>query len=242
MKPDDPLPKERGSKLQGIIFDFNGVLLWDDALQRKAWRQFAAQTRQAPLSDAEIDLHVRGRTNPYTLAYLLGRPLSPQEEAQLSEEKERIYRRMCLDLGTDFQLSPGAVDTLAELADHQIPRTIATSSGKANVDFFVEHLQLGTWFQVEQIVCDGGRFPGKPAPDIFLQAAHNLQLEPGRCAVVEDSISGLQAAQKAGMGHIIALGPREQHAALAGTPGVCQVIEHLGQLRVRELFRDRLES
>lgn len=236
MKPDDRLPKEGGNKLQGIIFDFNGVLLWDDALQRRSWRQFAAQYRQEPLSDAEIDLHVRGRTNPYTLEYLLRRSLSHQEVDLLSEDKETIYRQMCLDLGPDFQLSPGAVSTLSELAAHQVPRTIATSSGKANVDFFVEYLQLGNWFQVEQIVCDGGRFPGKPAPDIFLHAARTLRLEPGQCVVVEDSISGIQAARRAGIGHIIALGPREQHEALGLTPGVAQVVEHLGQLRVRELF------
>lgn len=241
MKPDDRLHGARRNQLRGIIFDFNGVLLWDDALQRNSWRQFAAQHRQAPLSDAEIDLHVRGRTNPYTLAYLLGRPLSLQEVARLSEDKERVYRQMCLDLGPDFQLSPGAADTLAELVVQQIPHTIATSSGKTNVDFFVEHLQLGNWFEVEKITYDGGRFPGKPAPDIFLQAARNLHLDPGQCAVVEDSPSGLQAAQRAGIGHIIALGPRNQHAALARTNGVSQAIENLGQLRVRELFSGRLE-
>jgi beta-phosphoglucomutase len=238
MKTNDKRP----DKLSGIIFDFNGVLLWDDALQRRSWRQFSARYRQAPLSDAEIDLHVRGRTNPYTLAYLLGHPLNPQEVERLSEEKERIYRQMCLDLGPDFQLSPGAVDTLAGLAVQGIPRTIATSSGEANVDFFVAHLQLGKWFEVEQIVCDGGRFPGKPAPDIFLHAARKLGLDPAQCVVVEDSSSGIEAARRAGIGHIIALGPKDQHNALGRTPGVSQVIEHLGQLRVQELFNGRLES
>jgi HAD superfamily hydrolase (TIGR01509 family) len=231
--------KPRGNllnNLQGIIFDFNGVLLWDDALQRNSWRQFAAQYRQTPLSDAEIDLHVRGRTNRYTLEYLVGHSVDQEEADQLTEQKERIYRQMCLDLEQDFQLSPGAEGFLTELARHQIPRTIATSSGKANVNFFIEHLKLGNWFDINQITYDDGLFPGKPAPDIFWHAASTLKLEANECVVVEDSLSGIQAAWQSGAGHIIALGPKERHESLAKTNGVSQVIENLGQLQVSTLF------
>jgi len=42
-------------KFSGLIFDFNGVLFWDDHLQRKSWLKFAGQLREAPLTDGEID-------------------------------------------------------------------------------------------------------------------------------------------------------------------------------------------
>jgi len=72
----------------GLIFDFNGVLLWDDPIQRRSWRAFAAQLRDAPLTDLEIDLHVHGRSGRYTVEYLVGHPISQSEADALTEEKE----------------------------------------------------------------------------------------------------------------------------------------------------------
>jgi HAD superfamily hydrolase (TIGR01509 family) len=180
---------------QGIIFDFNGVLWWDNALQAQAWRRFSAWVRGTPLSDEEMAIHVHGRNNPHTLSYLAGRPVEGEELARLIEAKETIYRQLCLDLGEDFRLSPGAPALLDLLAAQGIPRTIATASGRANVDFFVTHLELGRWFEVERFVYDDGHLPGKPAPDMYRRAAANLGLAPARCIVVEDSRSGIQAAR-----------------------------------------------
>ena len=215
---------------QGIIFDFNGVLWWDNALQAQAWRRFSARVRGTPLSDEEMAVHVHGRNNPHTLSYLAGRPVEGQELARLIEEKEAIYRRLCLDLGGDFRLSPGAPALLDLLAAQGIPRTIATASGRANVDFFREHLGLARWFGPGQIVYDDGTLRGKPAPDLYLRAAAVLGRPPGRCLVVEDSRSGIEAARAAGIGCLVALGPRAEHEALRRLPGVDRVVEDLGEV------------
>jgi beta-phosphoglucomutase-like phosphatase (HAD superfamily) len=139
-------------------------------------------------------------------------------------------------LGDAFELSPGAVELLEFLAAHEIPYTIATASGKSNVGFFFEHLDLNRWFDVDRIVYDDGSRPGKPAPDIYLEAARSLGLEPAQCVVIEDSISGVQAAHAAGIGCIIALGPASRHTALASLAGVSLVVENLGQVPRECLF------
>ena len=223
-------------RFSGLIFDFNGVLLWDDDLQRKSWRQFGTRFRDEPLSDYEIDHHVHGRNNQYTLEYLLGYTINQNEAAVLTEEKEIVYRQMCIDLGDEFKLSPGAIDLLSNLKEHRIRYTIATASKKSNVDFFVEHLQLDIWFDTQKIVYDNGKMPGKPAPDFYLQAAHNLELFPSKCVVIEDSYSGIQAAQNAKIGYIIALGTKKTHQILGEISGVQGVIENLGQVPVKDLF------
>jgi HAD superfamily hydrolase (TIGR01509 family) len=216
-------------RFEGLIFDFNGVLWWDGPLQEQSWTAFSAEIRGVPLSAEEMALHVHGRNNRHTLEYLIGRAIEENEVEQLSEQKERVYRRLCLAQGPDFRLSPGAVQFLDDLVSHDTRHTIATASGRANVDFFVDHLHLERWFDVERIVYDNGSGPGKPAPDIYLQAARNLGLDPAQCVVVEDSRSGIQAAHRAGMGYIIALGPAGIHAQLAQWEGVDEVIENLGQ-------------
>ena len=218
----------------GIIFDFNGVLWWDGHLQEQAWHDFSAAFRGAPLTPPEMAEHVHGRPNRHTLSYLAGDPLPASEVARLSEEKEAIYRRLCLAQGDGFRLSPGAIPLLERLATAGIPRTIATASGRANVDFFREHLNLDRWFDPAGIVYDDGTLPGKPAPDVYLRAAGTLGLVPGRCVVVEDSLSGIQAAYAAGIGCVVALGPAERHSALASLPGVDLVVESLAELPVAE--------
>jgi len=223
----------QSEKYRGVIFDFNGVLFWDDYIQRESWRVFAAHLRDEPLNDDEIDVHVHGRNCRYTMEYLLGTPISQDRADELAEQKEIIYRQMCLTLGDSFTLSPGAVDLLDDLVTNKVPRTIATASGKKNVDFFVTNLQLQTWFDPEIIVYDDGKTPGKPAPDFYLNAACNLALPPEACVVIEDSRSGIQAALNAGIGHIIALGPRSKHGWLMKLEGVDRVLETLGEVQIK---------
>lgn len=219
-----------GRAFSGVIFDFNGVLWWDEHLQDRAWREFSARVRGAPLSAEEMAVHVHGRNNRHTLEYLLDRRLDEAEVARLAEEKETIYRRLCLAQGDGFRLSPGAVELLDRLAALEVPRTIATASGRGNVDFFVEHLALDRWFDPARIVYDDGTLPGKPAPDLYRRAARVLGRPPARCLVVEDSRSGIEAARRAGIGYLVALGPPRRHDALRRLPGVDRVIEHLGEL------------
>jgi beta-phosphoglucomutase-like phosphatase (HAD superfamily) len=229
-------------KFKGLIFDFNGVLLWDDQIQRDSWRAFADQLCQRSLTDDEIDIHIHGRNGQYTLEYLLEEPVDSQKSAELTDQKEAIYREMCLSLDGDFKLSPGAPELLDDLVKHEIPITIATASCGNNVDFFVEHLNLRKWFEIEKIVFDDGKTLGKPAPDLYLSAAKKLYLPPQACMVIEDSRSGIQAAHTAGAGWLVALGPVETHHNLAKLPGVNQVITNLGQVAVHDLFERTQQS
>lgn len=217
-------------RLEGIIFDFNGVLWWDSHLQRRAWRRFSTTLREIPLSDEEIDIHIHGRTNRYTMQYLLNRPLTDIEVDDLARRKETLYRSMCLEEEEGFKLSPGAETLLERLKELGFPRTIATASEINNVTFFIEHLRLDRWFDLSKIVYDDGSIAGKPAPDMYIRAAGYLGLPPPVCGVVEDSVSGIQSAEAAGIGTIIALGPVENHSRLARLPGVKLVIHELSQL------------
>jgi beta-phosphoglucomutase len=223
-------------KFLGIIFDFNGVLLWDRPLQELVWCQFAEQEMGITLTREVMAAQVHGRNNQHTLEYLTGSSLEDDRLKQLSDQKETIYRNLCLAKGDKFKLSPGAEGVLNELATRRIPRTIATASGKENLDFFFENLHLDQWFDRQRIVYDDGSRPGKPSPDIYLQAAQVLGLNPSDCVVVEDSISGIQSAQSAGIGYIIALGSNDEHARFTGLDGVDQVVNNLGNLDLKNLF------
>ena len=188
------------------------------------------------LTSEVMAVQVHGRNNQHTLEYLTGSRLEDDRLKQLSDQKETIYRDLCQAQGDEFKLSPGAVGLLDALAARGIPRTIATASGKENLDFFFENLHLDRWFDRRCTVYDDGSRPGKPAPDIYLQAAQRLRLDPSAGVVVEDSLSGIQSAQSAGIGYIIALGSIDEHIRLSGLDGVDQVVENLGNLDWNKLF------
>jgi beta-phosphoglucomutase len=221
---------------QGIVFDFNGVLWWDSHLQEQAWREFALEQFGFSMTDEIMTCEVHGRNNKHTLEFLAGTHLGEKQLEQLSHQKEMLYRRLCLAEGGGFQLSPGAIDLLDALRTDEIPRTIATASGKDNLLFFVEQLQLERWFDPVRILYDDSTRPGKPAPDIYLQAAKMIGLNPGNCVVVEDSIAGIQAACAAGMGYIIALIHSDRNQSSSTMAGIDLSIENLTQLSWEDLF------
>ena len=197
---------------------------------------FSSIIHGTPISNQEIVDFVHGRTNQSVMEYLIGAPIDSSKIPELIQQKEQIYRQLCLDLGDRFKLSPGAIELLDYLVAQNIPHTIATSSEGTNLRFFFEHLGLDRWFDIQQVVYDDLVRPGKPAPDCYLLAAQNLGLKPDQCVVIEDSLAGIDAAYAAGIGHIIALGPLTRHQLLKEYEGVDEVVENLGQVAAWELF------
>ena len=223
---------------QGIIFDFNGVLWWDSQLQEQAWREFAREHFGISLTDEMIEIEVHGRNNKHTLEFLAGTSLDDQQVQQLSGQKEALYRELCLTQGEGFKLSPGAEDLLDGITEKRLPRTIATASGIENMLFFIEHLQLERWFDAQLIVYDDGTRPGKPAADIYLQAAHLIGLHPGDCVVVEDSVSGIKSASSAGIGYIITIISEGSNMNPGAIEGIDQIVENMAQIIWKDMFSD----
>jgi HAD superfamily hydrolase (TIGR01509 family) len=122
------------------------------------------------------------------------------EDAGVSEEPEDINRdvveRMLEAYRHELPLLPGAVDAVRRTAD-VFPLGLASSSNRV---IFEEVLRLaGIADCFEATVSSEEVERGKPAPDVYLEAAHRLGVEPDRCAAVEDSHAGLRSAHDAGM-------------------------------------------
>ncbi len=215
---------------KGIIFDFNGTLFFDSEKHLEAWREFSKRVRDHAFTDEEMRDYMFGRTNEDILAYLLGIKPEPELVGQLAQEKEAVYREMCRKDKENTVLAPGAVEFLDYLKENNIPTTIATMSEKNNVDFFIEEFNLAKWFELDKIVFDDGNIKGKPAPDIYLKAAKNLGLKPEECIVVEDAVSGIEAARAAGIGKIIAIASMESEDLYKNIPAVSQIIKNFDEI------------
>lgn len=211
-------------RYSGVIFDFNGTLFWDTDKQTSAWIAMAEKLRGYPVSDHEMATFILGRPNKVTMGYLAGKTLSDEEGEALSQEKEVIYRELCRKDAKNVKLAPGAIDLLNYLTENNIACTIATGSEISNVNFYFEVFHLEKWFDFDKVVYDDGLLPGKPFPEIYLKSAENLGLAPEQCIVFEDADAGIEAARRANIGKIIAIGPQEAHNRLRELKGVNMVI------------------
>lgn len=92
---------------------------------------------------------------------------------------------------------PGAVPLIKRLNQAGVPLAIASSSSVEDIEKAVTSLKLQPYFQalVSGETCERS----KPFPDVFLKAAQALAIEPDKCLVIEDSVSGVKAAKAAGM-------------------------------------------
>lgn len=178
---------------QAIIFDMNGVIINDERIHQESWRQLC-QKYGFHLTEEEFKHSVFGRTEADTFTYLFHRQLSPSELEEYSAERVKIAISI---FKPKLALTEGLLSFLQDLHTHGIPLAIATSSRKPYTDFILDGLNIRQFFK--QVVTAEEIFKGKPDPEIYLLAAKRLQIDPSKCIVFEDSLSGIKSAQAAGM-------------------------------------------
>lgn len=215
-------------EVKGIIFDFNGTLFNDSVLHEQAWRDYSKILRGTSFSDEEMHKYMFGRSNEEIITYAIGRKPTHDECVKWANEKEAYYRDLVLKNPSCIHLTEGAEDLFNFICEKDIPHTIATGSEKTNVDFFVDTFNLNKWFDVDKIVYDDYKTPGKPNPAIYLKALDVLNLNAEETVVFEDSYSGITAANNADIGRIIAV--NENPECFKYSDKVYSVIKNFNEL------------
>ena len=173
-----------------IIFDCDGVIVDSEAIGNRVFGGFLAELG-LDLSEQEIYERFLGRALADSLAIvedLLGRPVPP---ASL----ERYKRTRDETLRNEVRAVEGVAEIIRSLS---VPYCVASSG---------DHNKMRTTLGATGLLplFDGRLFSAvdvaraKPAPDVFLHAAEAMQADPGRTAVIEDTVNGVTAAYSAGM-------------------------------------------
>jgi beta-phosphoglucomutase len=183
---------------RAVIFDIDGTIVDNMHLHAEAFGVFAERHGLLPLT-SEDRARLDGRRNSEIFPILFKRDV-PREEWQAYEhEKEGLYREL-----SRGRLSPmkGLHALIDRLKEEGIPVALATSAPQLNVAHTLAELDLVGAFPI--IVRGDEVARGKPAPDVFLEAARRLGVDPADCLVFEDAPMGIVAAQAAGM-RVVAL-------------------------------------
>lgn len=191
-----------GEATRALIFDFDGLIIDTEALYASTLLQVLAA--RGVTTDLGAIGHLFGSTGPENDAAWAAK----LEEWAIVHDSDALDELIRTRAGSGFDelpLLPGVVDLLDAAAATGWRTALATGKARWRLDEHLDRLGIGTRFDV--IVTAEEVANGKPAPDIFLEAARRLGVEPERCVVLEDSLPGCRAAHAAGMVAIACPGP-----------------------------------
>ena len=181
--------------LRGIIFDLDGVIVSTDEQHYLGW-QALADRLGIPFS-REVNSRFRGVSRMACmniLEELGGKHYTDSEKIAYADCKNEYYREL-LDQMSPADLSQEVRSTLDALRARGLKLAVGSSS--KNAKFILQRIGLSDYFDA---VSDGTNISrSKPDPEVFLKAAEYLGLAPSDCLVVEDAVSGVEAAHAGGM-------------------------------------------
>ena len=183
--------------ITGIVFDYNGTLVFDAPLHVLAWSEISRRLRNKDVTPEEN--HQMSGKNNAVILQMMDPTLTPEQNKKLSLEKEAVYREMVVE--QNLPLVPGAPEFFDLLKEKGIPFTIASASIKENLDFFVEHYHLDYWIAPETIRFDDGSYSNKI--QMFKDAAEAIHSPIETTLIFEDSPTGIRCAHEAGFKHIV---------------------------------------
>ena len=243
-------------KYDAVIFDLDGVLTRTARIHAAAWKdlfdEFLKKHSQDETcepfdSDAEYLTYVDGKPRyDGVKSFLASRDIeipygdaddSADEETVcgLGNRKNRFFLERLKDEGVTVYET--TIDLIYRLRKRGF-KTAVISSSKNCADILAAADITGLFdARVDGVESEALDLAGKPAPDIFLEAARRLEVEPERCVVVEDAISGVQAGSKGGFGLVIGVDRADQSKALK-KQGADLVVKDLGEVGLEIEIRD----
>ncbi|HAC65080.1 MAG TPA: HAD family phosphatase [Cyanothece sp. UBA12306] len=191
--------------LKAILFDFNGVIINDEAIHQELINEILLAENLRP-DAAEYQQFCLGRSDYACFQDVLscrGRLVSTEYLEKLINQKAQTYRQRIETLKT-VPIYQGLEEFLKQIQARGLQIGLVTGSVVSEVQFILNKAEIADYFQV---IVGGDEIKGsKPQPDGYLLAVErfnqldvNLQLQPSDCLVIEDTPAGIEAAKRAGM-------------------------------------------
>ena len=185
--------------IEVVVFDMDGVLLqseevWDDVREEYV-------RERGGRYDAAIQRAMMGMSSPEWSRFLHEEAGVPDDPEEINRE---VVRRMLAAYRERLPLLPGAVEAVRRMAA-RFPLGLASSSNREIIDTVLDVAGLAPCFGAT--VSSEEVAQGKPAPDVYLEAARRLGVAPSHCTAVEDSHGGIRSAKSAGMRVIVIPNP-----------------------------------
>ncbi|VTU33119.1 HAD family hydrolase [Variovorax sp. PBL-E5] len=180
-------------RTDALIFDMDGTMVDSMPWHARAWVEFGRRHGLA-IDIPDFMRRTNGRTAFECACELMGREVSEAESAEITHQKESIYREL---FGAEFREVAGFRAFARAAAARGLKTAVGTAGDKHNIAFTMSLLALDP--PPLAIVGGDEGLPGKPQPAIFLEAARRIGVSLSRCIVFEDAPFGIEAARRGGM-------------------------------------------
>jgi beta-phosphoglucomutase len=188
---------------RAVIFDLDGVITDTAEFHYRGWQRLADE--EGIPFDRDANEALRGLSRRESLEAMLGDHEVPEERLQrMMDRKNGYYVDSLADMSPDDAL-PGAV----ELVEDARRRGLAVAIGSSSKNALLVLDKLGLTERFDAIADGNSVERAKPAPDLFLEAARMLGVDPAASIVIEDAASGVDAALAAGM-IAVGVGPADR--------------------------------
>ena len=178
--------------VQAILFDLDGLMVDSEPHSLASWQAVMAR-RGVTLEPSVLD-GILGQRLIETARLFVERYNLSDAPEQLSQEKESYQIAY---LNGQVKPMPGLSVLLDDVERRGVRTAVASSGARVYVQAVLDEIRLQ--HQFETLITAEDVTHGKPAPDVFLQAARAVDVPPEQCLVLEDAPSGIQAAKAAGM-------------------------------------------
>jgi HAD superfamily hydrolase (TIGR01509 family) len=206
--------KGGGGVIEAVVFDMDGVLVDSEPVWERVRRAFTAAQGGRWADDAQD--RMMGMSTAEWSAYMnedFGIPLPPATIA------ERVIAAMKREYQVHLPLLPGAVEAVFALSGRW-PLAVASSAPKSLIESVLDASGMRPAFRAAVSSEEVPR--GKPAPDVYLEAAARLGTPAASCAAIEDSTNGLRSAFAAGC-TVVAV-PRPEYPPATDALGLAGVV------------------
>lgn len=179
--------------MKAALFDLDGTLVDNMAYHARAWMRLC-ESHGITARVEQFEREFAGKKNSEIVATLLGPDVLPAVARALADEKEQAYRDI---YGEHVAWVPGARAFIARLRTAGVRTAIASAAPPSNRELVLG--KLGALELFDAVVGGEQVENGKPAPDVFLEAARRLGVAPADCVVFEDAVNGVLAGKSARM-------------------------------------------
>ena len=186
--------------IEAVVFDLDGLLLDSEQVWDSVREQLARERGGRWHENAQRDM--MGMSSPEWSRYMHDVVGVPDPPDAINRE---VVRRMLERYTERLPLIDGAVQAVRRLAERRSVG-LASSSNREIIERVLEVAGIAPLFRATVSSEEVAR--GKPAPDVYLEAARRLEVDPAGCAAVEDSSNGIRSARAAGMRVVAIPNPR----------------------------------
>jgi beta-phosphoglucomutase family hydrolase len=226
--------------IRACLFDLDGVLTQTVPLHTEAWKEtFDSLLRErslgtddvfVPFEEADYERYVDGRPRyDGVRAFLASRGIETDDAAVVALGDRKNERLLELIWRRGLEPYAGSVRYVRAVSDAGLRRAVVSASANCRAALEASGLADSFEVRIDAARATADKLRGKPAPDTFLAAARELEIEPAEAAVFEDALAGVAAGRAGGFGFVVGV-DRTGHADGLRRAGADVVVADLGEL------------